>query len=522
MMKTGIELMDRAGAFRERIAIDAGGRHHTYAELVKASERVAAGLLRALNTEPSSSLPGERNRPKGTSSSRIAFLIPGSFEHVAVQWGIWRAGGMAVPLNSGAPDPEVEYVLTNAEVHAVVALHQDSDRLGAMARSLGIPLLAAETLYTNSLPGPSGLPWVDPGQGAMMLYTSGTTSKPKGVVSSHANIRAQILALVEAWGWEMDDRIPLFLPLHHIHGIVNVLSCALWCGARVEAFPGFDLPRILDRVAKGAYTLFMAVPTIYVKLIRTMEEAPEGDAERWRKGFQEMRLMVSGSAALPAAIHQRWTELTSQKLLERYGMTEIGMGLSNPLRGERRPGAVGLPLPGVELRLVADGGEVIPGEGVPGEIQVRGPGVFAEYWRRPEATEAAFVEGWFRTGDMAVLEDGYYRILGRLSVDIIKSGGEKLSALEIEDVLREHPAVKEVAVVGVEDEIWGEAVAAAVIPNPGADLGLEELREWTRERVSAAKLPKRLKLVDDFPRNAMGKVMKPGVKDLFAPPSGLS
>jgi malonyl-CoA/methylmalonyl-CoA synthetase len=228
-----------------------------------------------------------------------------------------------------------------------------------------------------------------------------------------------------------------------------------------------------------------------------------------------MRLMVSGSAALPAAIHETWTDLTGQKLLERYGMTEIGMGLSNPLVGERRPGAVGRPLPGVELRLVSETGQVIETEGEPGEIQVRGPGVFKEYWRRPQVTREAFVDGWFRTGDMAALEEGYYRILGRLSVDIIKSGGYKISALEIEDVLRAHPAVRDAAVVGVGDEVWGEAVAAAVIPAPGRTVDLETLKSWAGERLSSYKLPRKLAVVEDFPRNAMGKVMKPAVKELF-------
>jgi malonyl-CoA/methylmalonyl-CoA synthetase len=348
-----------------------------------------------------------------------------------------------------------------------------------------------------------------------MLFTSGTTSKPKGVVSTHANIEAQIRSLVEAWGWRPDDRIPLFLPLHHIHGIVNVLSCALWSGAFVETFEAFEMDRVLDRVAAKAYTLFMAVPTIYVKLIRAFEEADAGDRERWAEGFRGMRLMISGSAALPAAIHEQWTTLTGQKLLERYGMTEIGMGLSNPLDGERRPGAVGQPLPGVELRLVSESGQSIREEGRPGEIQVRGPAVFTEYWRLPEATRTSFVDGWFRTGDMAVLERGYYRILGRLSVDIIKSGGYKLSALEIEDVLREHPSILEVAVVGVEDDVWGEAGAAAVRPVEGARLELRALRVWAGERMSRYKIPKKLVIVDDFPRNAMGKVMKPAVKRLF-------
>lgn len=165
--------------------------------------------------------------------------------------------------------------------------------------------------------------------------------------------------------------------------------------------------------------------------------------------------------------------------------------------------------------MVSESGEMIPGEGEPGEIQVRGPGVFTEYWKRPEVTREAFVDGWFRTGDMAILEDGYYRILGRLSVDIIKSGGYKLSALEIEDALRGHPAIREVAVVGVQDPTWGETVAAAVIPAPGTNVDLPELKDWSRDRLSDYKIPRKLAVVEDFPRNAMGKVMKPAVKKLF-------
>ena len=191
------------------------------------------------------------------------------------------------------------------------------------------------------------------------------------------------------------------------------------------------------------------------------------------------------------------------------------MALSNPLHGERRPGAVGLPLPDVTIRLVGETGEVIEDEDVPGEIQVRGPGVFSEYWDKPEVTRGSFVDGWFRTGDMAVVEKGYYRIMGRLSVDIIKSGGYKLSALEIEDTLRTHPSVRECAVVGIPDETWGETVAAAVITQSGAELDLAALTEWARARMSGYKLPRSLLVVEDLPRNAMGKVTKPAVREMF-------
>jgi malonyl-CoA/methylmalonyl-CoA synthetase len=224
--------------------------------------------------------------------------------------------------------------------------------------------------------------------------------------------------------------------------------------------------------------------------------------------------MVSGSAALPVRTLERWREISGHTLLERYGMTEIGMALGNPLHGERRPGFVGAPLPGVEVRLVEEDGRAVE-PGAPGEIEVRGPGVFLEYWRRPEATAEAFREGrWFRTGDVAVAEEGSYRILGRRSVDIIKTGGFKVSALEIEEVLRTHPAVAECAVVGVEDAEWGERVCAAVELREA--LTLDQLQPWARERLAPYKLPRALLSVDALPRNAMGKVMKPEVAKLFA------
>ena len=195
-------------------------------------------------------------------------------------------------------------------------------------------------------------------------------------------------------------------------------------------------------------------------------------------------------------------------------MTEIGMALSNPVHGERRPGHVGVPLPGVDVRLVDEAGQSVP-DGTPGEIQVKGPGVFREYWQRPEATAAAFQDGWFRTGDIAVVEDGAYRILGRSSVDIIKSGGYKISALEVEEVLRTHPAIRECAVVGLPDDEWGERVAVALVLREGQTLTLADLRTWGKERLAAYKVPTLFVTVDNLPRNAMGKVTKPAVKAAF-------
>lgn len=516
---TGLRLIDRARSQGDRPAFLSGEQSHSYEDLLSASERLARLLLSSAEGGPAGD---------DLEEERIAYSVPAGFQYAAVQWGIWRAGGIAVPLSLKAKGPELEHVLRDAGVSRVIMDGQEAGPLKAVCEALGIPWTALDGAPENgrgespSAPPAEGgfspaLPTLAPHRRAMMLYTSGTTNKPKGVVSTHGNIEAQITSLVQAWGWQANDRIPLFLPLHHIHGIVNVMSCALWSGALVEAFPAFDTRRVLERVGAGAYTVFMAVPTIYVKLIQAFQEAPPEDRARWARGFSGMRLMISGSAALPAAIHEKWTGLTGQRLLERYGMTEIGMGLSNPLHGERRPGAVGQPLPGVELRLVSESGDVIAKEGEPGEIQVRGPGVFSEYWNLPEVTAASFRDGWFLTGDMAVLEKGYYRILGRLSVDIIKSGGYKLSALEIEDALRLHPEIQECAVVGVEDEVWGEAVAAVIKTGGDRQLTLDDLKIWAGNRLSHYKVPKHLAVVEEFPRNAMGKVMKPALKKLFLP-----
>jgi malonyl-CoA/methylmalonyl-CoA synthetase len=224
--------------------------------------------------------------------------------------------------------------------------------------------------------------------------------------------------------------------------------------------------------------------------------------------------MMSGSAALPVRTLERWREITGHTLLERYGMTEIGMALSNPLEGERRAGSVGGPLPGVGVRLVGDDFADVP-PGTPGELLVRGPGVFAEYWRQPEATAEAFVDGWFRTGDVALIEDGAYRLLGRRSIDIIKTGGHKISALEIEEALRLHPSIAECAVVGVDDAEWGQRVCAAVELRGGRALAFEDLVAWLRPRIAPYKIPRELRSVAALPRNAMGKVRKPDVTMLF-------
>ena len=494
-----LTLVDRARGRPGRTALDTPEGRFGYGDLLAESAAAAAALL--------------RGRPD-LDGARVCFLVPPGWDYVVWQWGIWRAGGVAVPLAVSHPPAELAYVLDDAAPDTVVVHPTLADRLAGPARERGLRLLSTGDRAPAEDEG--ALPDVPESRPAMMLYTSGTTGRPKGVVTTHANIRAQVESLVEAWGWTEDDRILLHLPLHHVHGIVNVLTCALWSGGRCDILPAFDAVAVWERLARGELTLYMAVPTIYRRLMEAWDGAEEAVRERWSRGAAGCRLMVSGSAALPVPTLERWEEITGQRLLERYGMTEIGMALSNPLEGERRPGHVGRPLPGVELRLVDDDGvPVRPGEA--GEIQVRGPSVFGAYWRRPEATSEAFTEdGWFRTGDRAVERDGAFRILGRMSVDILKTGGEKVSALEIEDALRAHPGVRDCAVVGVPDPDWGERVCGAVVASdPGAPPEPEALREFLKERLAPYKVPKEIRLLEDLPRNAMGKVTKPAVTKLF-------
>jgi malonyl-CoA/methylmalonyl-CoA synthetase len=492
-----LPLVARAAEHAGRVAVVAPEGTFTYGDLLDASARVASALLHG-----AADLDG----------ARVAFLAPPGWDYVAVQWGIWRAGGIAVPLAVSHPPAELEYVVRDADADIVVAHPEFAETLRPIAERNGRRFLATPELLSGT-PGP--LPGVDESRPAMMVYTSGTTGKPKGVVTTHANLRAQVTSLVEAWEWRAEDRILLVLPMHHVHGIVNVLTCALWAGAVCEILPRFEADAVWERIGAGGLTLFMAVPTIYRRLIAAWEEAEADRRRGMSEGCARMRLMVSGSAALPVQTLERWREISGHTLLERYGMTEMGMALSNPLRGERRPGYVGVPLPGVEVRLVDDGGGAVE-PGTPGEIEVRGDNVFAEYWRRPEATAEAFRHGWFRTGDVAVVEDGYFRILGRQSVDIIKTGGYKVSALEIEEALRTHPGVAECAVVGVEDPDWGERICVAMEAREGASPTLDGLQGWARERLAPYKLPRELRLVDALPRNAMGKVVKPDVARLFA------
>lgn len=493
---SNLELIAQATRHQARTAIIASEGTFTYHQLLKASAGIASKLLADKND---------------LQETRVAFLVPPGFQYAATQWGIWRAGGVAVPLCVSHPQPELEYVIADSAAEIIVCHADFAEIMRPLADTRNVKfLLTAETTHTES----NTLPRIDPHRRAMIVYTSGTTHKPKGVVSTHQNIEAQIKTLITAWEWTANDHLLHVLPLHHIHGIINALSCTLWAGATCEILPKFDAAQVWSRFRSGDITLFMAVPTIYLKLIEAWERAALPEQQALTAACEKMRVMISGSAALPVHVLEKWKKITHHVLLERYGMTEIGMALSNPLRGERIPGSVGVPLPDVEVRLVDDNGADVEA-GIAGEILVKGPSVFLEYWRRPEATQQAFQHGWFRTGDMAAVQNNSYRILGRRSVDMIKTGGYKVSALEIEEVLRTHPDIAECAVVGISDDEWGERVGAAITVQPGGVLTLESLRSWAKERLANYKIPAQIRIVSDLPRNAMGKIIKPAVKNFF-------
>ncbi|WP_461041880.1 acyl-CoA synthetase [Spirosoma harenae] len=490
-----INIVQQAHRHLTNTAILAGGQSYTYTQLLADSAQFGQQLL---------------SDQHDLLEARVAFMVEPGYDYVRIQWGIWRAGGIAVPLSTSYPPASLQYVIDDTATEVIVASTRYADVLRPIAETRNIRFIELGVSESSSS---VDLPDVDPSQGAMILYTSGTTNLPKGVVTTHANLDAQITTLIDAWEWQSTDHILCVLPLHHVHGIVNVVSCALWAGACCEFLPEFSAEAIFAAFGRGAINLFMAVPTIYFKLIAYWEALPETEQQAVTETMRSFRLMVSGSAALPVTVMEKWERVSGHTLLERYGMTEIGMAISNPYRGKRIPGHIGQPLPGVDVRLVDDENNPVV-EGQPGEIQVKAATVFREYWQRAKATEEAFTDdGWFRTGDVAVFDEGSYKILGRSSIDIIKSGGYKLSALEIEEVLRTHPAIGDCGVIGLPDEEWGETVGAVLVTKEAIDL--TELNGWMRTQMPAYKVPRQYRIVVDLPRNAMGKVTKNDLKQLF-------
>ncbi len=477
----------RAGGARPAVEDDL--ETVSFSELGERAGRVAAAL-----------------RARGLGGARVAMLVTQGSRWLEAFFGIVLAGGVAVPLSPLHPEAEQRWFVDVSGSKALLVSDELAERVMPYAGER--PVLHVEELR-QSAPAPRADTRDD--DVAVILYTSGTTGKPKGALITHDNLASLAQMVAAAWRWSEDDVLLHCLPLHHLHGLGIALFVSLLSGGKTRMLEKFDAERMWHEMA-GA-TVLMGVPTMHKKLLDALDAAPH-----YRKNAQHLRLVTSGSAALPVTVGERWRELSGDYPLERFGMTEIGVGCSNPIDGPRVPGSCGVTLPGMGIRIVGEEGQdARPGE--PGEIWIRGPSVFSGYDQNPDATRDAFQDGWFKSGDTATyLADGYVKILGRTSVDILKSGGYKLSALEIEEVLRQHDAVADVAVVGLPDETWGEIAVAAVLARPGraGELREDAVRDWAKERIAAYKVPKRVVVLDDFPRNPVGKVVKPELAKLLA------
>jgi len=485
----------------EKSAIISKGKQYQYRQLFKDILKFRSLFFKNQN------LNGER----------VAYLCPSSYEYVIAQWSIWCSNGIAVPLCTIHPPAEIKYTLSDSKV-SIVIVHKSfvnffKPIIEDFPNIQYMELDDIEEDFNQNIPKIYFEP-IDKNNGALILYTSGTTGRPKGAVITFRNLEAQISNLIKAWEWTSEDKILHTLPLHHTHGIINILTCPLWAGATCDMLPKFDANKVWNRWLQESnrYTLFMAVPTIYAKLIKLYKSFPPLLQKRATECCKQFRLMVSGSSSLPNSLFNEWKRISGHILLERYGMTEIGMAIGNPYHGPRIPGSVGVPFPNVQVKLVCPdtGLNVSNIPEIPGEIRIKSPCVFKEYFNRKEQTLKSFDEdGWFRTGDIAVItSDNIYRILGRESADIIKSGGYKISALEIERELLEHPDIEDCAVVGLPDpKEWGEIVGLMYVSSTN-ELTLEEVREFLRPRLAKYKLPRIICRYDEIPRNTLGKINK--------------
>jgi len=495
------------------------GKSHTYADLLRDANAFKAKLL--------------SNGKQDLKEARVAALIPNGYSWVVAQWATWAAGGFYVPVLHTHPVPEMTYIVENSEAQIII-VHKTLEAKGReLAEKTGVKQVVVIDEDFQTVSGKEGLPDVseesfDLERSAFMLYTSGTTGRPKGVVMTHKSLTAQAKSMSECWHWTENDKVLHVLPLHHIHGVSNILLTALYNGATVEFMPKFDAPGIWQRWQADSrdLTLFMAVPTIYSRLIEVYNSMSPEEQAKATKACSQFRLMVSGSAPLPSPLKEKWKQISGgQVLLERYGMTETGMILSCGMPEEHRvDGHVGLPMPGMTVRLWDEEmqKDVTDQREAAGEIQIKGDLVFKGYWRLPEVTKKEFTEdGWFKSGDigMRTQDTGFFRIQGRSSVDVVKSGAEKVSALEVESgILSLLPYVREVAVVGVPDEKWGQVVAAVIVLNDkDMKLDIKKLRDDLRQDMANYKIPQKLKIYEDkIPRNAMMKVDKKSlVKEAF-------
>ncbi|XP_003737535.1 acyl-CoA synthetase family member 3, mitochondrial [Galendromus occidentalis] len=473
--------------------------------------------------------------------------MPNDHRYAVCQWAAWLSGLCAVPLHQGLPASLLDYHIKDSQSELVIV---SEDLLGKLAdvridqdKIIVIPELMEESTLEaakKALSDEQHFIFKLRDRDAQIVYTSGTTGSPKGVVTSHRQIHAQTAAVVSEWALTADDTVLHHLPLHHVHGIVNALMAPLYAQAKVRMLPKFSPDEVWRELLREDSTVnvLMGVPTTYAKLIDFARERflSSGEKASIRDLLQvKLRLCTCGSASLPDSILEAWRELTGHMLLERYGMSEFGMGLGNPLAEEgRKVGFVGRPFPGIEVRIsrrdaYSKGGlktliqadkystrTIEYEEGGNGDLLIRGPQVFSSYFNRPEETKKSFThDGWFITGDIASFDGEAFKILGRSSVDIIKRGGYKVSALEVERALLQHPEISEAAVFGIPDVVYGEKIVAAIVTPKG--LVLSQVQEFCAKHVPPSSVPNELVIVESIPRNALGKVNKVEFKTKLFP-----
>jgi malonyl-CoA/methylmalonyl-CoA synthetase len=426
---------------------------------------------------------------------RLCLYLSNSVAFVDAFLACVKLGVIVVPINVLYREREVGHIVADAEPRAVVTT---ADACGVFPS--GVACWDVEDLFTagRAMRSDSVRAAIDGEHPAAIVYTSGTTGRSKGAILSHNNFLANATNLLACWRITAEDRYLAVLPLFHVHGLANGVVCWLASGCRMRLVERFDATRAAEWFAAFRPTLFFGVPTVYVRLLDLPGEAA-------RLIGRHARLFVSGSAPLASSVFDAFREKFGHAILERYGMSETLMSVSNPYGGERRPGSVGFPLPGVATRIVtSDGGDA--GAGETGELLIRGPNVCLGYWRQPDATAAAFVDGWFRTGDLAERSpDGYYTLRGRRS-DLIISGGYNIYPREIEDLLLEQAGVREAAVVGISDDRRGEVPVAYVVADEPIDP--DALEAACRRDLASFKVPRGFVRVDALPRTALGKVQK--------------
>lgn len=437
---------------------------------------------------------------------RVAVCLPKSVASIELHLAACSIGAVSMPLNPAYSSSELEYLLKDSGGKVLITRREGP----GTAPASGLAVDAATRIVSV---GPEGLSHSLPATSnrldkvklshevsALMLYTSGTTGRPKGAVISHGSLTANIEMLNEAWQWSADDVLLHVLPLFHVHGLLVALHGALHAGACAIVRPSFEASMVSRDLGSKDCTVFMAVPTMYRRLLAAL-----GDS---KLDLGHMRLLTSGSDRLPIEVFDAIEQRLGHRVVERYGMTETGIMLSNPVDGARVPGQVGIPLPGVEMRIVKEDTGKPCEQGEVGELQTRGPHVFSGYWNDPDKTSRSFTgDGWFRTGDLGLRDSrGRFELKGRVT-DLIITGGFNVYPTEVEHVLARHPGVLQCAVAGVPDADWGEAVTAFVV-RANTSTTAEELVRHSRSSLTAYKSPKRVVFVDTLPRNAMGKVQK--------------